>query len=241
MPEKEATFYFRACESLLHILPALEKAGITIPPEHIAVVTDSITTLIHARSTVSHLFTNKLGFMTAKTQSILLNQGVSPMRGGYFFHQYLEPERVKFPADLTSKVDVNMSAAGMTKLHRDIHDVDWMRKHPSTWPISRGIVGKPDVTQTAGELGVANAALQRIQGEIMSHARIGGKVGQPPSDGEQQYQDHENRRADHLLSHEIRKMQTRQGDDPAARQRHNKPNTGPPDTSASNKDMEPQT
>merc|ERR1712015_145828 len=121
MPEKEATFYFRACESLLHILPALEKAGITIPPEHIAVVTDSITTLIHARSTVSHLFTNKLGFMTAKTQSILLNQGVSPMFGGYFFHQNLEPEKVKFPADLTSKVDVKMTAAGMTKLHRDIH------------------------------------------------------------------------------------------------------------------------
>ena len=54
----------------------------------------------------------------------------------------------------------------------------------------------------------------------MSHARIGGKVGQPISDEEQQHQDQENRRADHLLAHEIRKMQTRQSGKPAAQEGH---------------------
>ena len=174
MPEKESHFVFKSLEMLLQLIPALERAGLTFPPEHIAIVTDSITSLIHARSSVARVFTNKLGFLSGKIQALFYAQGMDPSTNMYFYNQTLEP----FPADKISKVKPDISDEGILKLDEEIHDVRWMARHPSTWPISRGIVGKPDLAKVGADLKINGEDLVRVQGELMSTTKIGGGVGQ---------------------------------------------------------------
>merc|ERR1711983_46177 len=107
--------------------------------------------------------------------------------------------KIPFPADKISKIKPEITSEGMMKLQEEIGDLSWMEEHPSTWPISRGIVGRLDVTQTGRDLELDPAAVTRIQGEMIAHAHIGGKVAQPMDQTERNWQEQENRRAECLV------------------------------------------
>ena len=123
---------------------------------------------------------------------------MGPIENCYFFDQKND-RKIPFPADKISKIKPEITPDGMMKLQEEIGDLSWMEEHPSTWPISRGIVGRLDVTQTGRDLELDPAAVTRIQGEMIAHAHIGGKVAQPMDQTERDWQKQENCRAECLI------------------------------------------
>merc|ERR1712082_98346 len=131
MPGKESHFLFQVLLLMAKVLPGLEKAGIDVHPRHVAIVTDSITSLIHIRSSVLREFRKTFGHMTAKMQSVLYSLDMDPLENCYFFDQKNE-QKIPFPADKISKIKPELSEQGMAKLQEEIGDLSWMEKHPST-------------------------------------------------------------------------------------------------------------
>ena len=187
MPEKESTFVFRGLETSYRVLPTLEEMGIRIPPEHVAIVTDSSASYVQLRTTMTRILTPKLGHLTAKSQSYLHSMGLNAIRNLYMFDQW-NARGIKFLADLISKIKADISDAGILQLYESIKDYSWLEEHPREWPINRGIVGKVDVLQVGKDLEIPDHLIEKVRRGMEQAVEVGGKVGTEVTEEEAQAQ-----------------------------------------------------
>ena len=180
MPEKESVFMFNGTMTMAQIIKILDAFGCPVHPSHMAVVSDSLTSIIQVRSTNSYsILRPKLQHIAVKTYVTLISLGMSPIRNVYEFNQRNEAGII-FPPDLLTKIDANLSPEKMIERAHQVMNIDWMCSHPSSWPISRRIRGKINLTKMADELLVDLSYIERLKLEIHRQDRLcDGTVGSP--------------------------------------------------------------
>ena len=180
MPVKEGIALYKLVLSLADVMQALGDMGISVPSDHVSLVTDSHTSLILLRSISSYgIFQSKLKHIAAKTYAVLIALNINVMRSLYSFDQQNE-EGILFPPDLLTKASETMTPKAMLKKANEILNLPWLNQHPSVWPISRRIRESQANSFIAGDLLIDETHLARLKQEVQYQQDICvGKVAEP--------------------------------------------------------------
>ena len=180
MPVKEGIALYKLVLSLADVIQTLGEMGLSVPSDHVSLITDSHTTLILLRSISSYgIFQNKLKHLAAKTYAVLVALYINVMRSMYSFDQGNE-EGIVFPPDLLTKASEKMTPEGILDRADKILNLPWLNHHPALWPISRRIRESQATSFIGGDLLIDPAYMERLKQEVKyQEETCVGRVAEP--------------------------------------------------------------